>query len=165
MNRRYVSVIGISLVLSLLIALFPVNPRTEKKIFAESNEETQVESILSDTALNVDDNMADSPIKAYAKVPTVEMPDVSGMHYEKAEELIRELLTQEGFTEVGFAITWGINHDPAKTLTVMMTEPAAGSVINCDQTSITIRLYVREKGATPSPTNTPSQSGISSIAL
>ena len=155
MNRRYVSVIGISLVLSLLIALFPVNPRAGKKIFAESNEETKVESIPSDTIFNVDDNMVDSPIQAYAKVPTVVMPDVSCMHYEKAEELIRELLTQNGFTHVGFAITWGINHDPAKTLTVSKTEPAAGSVITCDQTSITIRLFVREKGATPSPTHTP----------
>ena len=89
-------------------------------------------------------------------LPPATMPDVVGMNYHDAETTITNLLSKHGFDKVNYQITWVDNNNPNLTSTVRKQDPEAGKLLYGNHSTITVKLYVAEKGiTTPTPTNTP----------
>ncbi len=99
-----------------------------------------------------------TPTAAPTPLPPATMPDVIGMNYQDAQRTITDLLSKHGFDKVNYQIAWVDNNNPALTCTVRKQDPEAGKLLYGNHSTITVTLYVAERGITPTPskpTNTP----------
>ena len=75
------------------------------------------------------------------------MPNVMGMHYKDATELLKEKLKAAGYTDVVVSLGWAWgNGDMKKTFTVIGQEPAAGTLLDTSSSSICVIIYAQEYG-------------------
>ena len=78
------------------------------------------------------------------------MPDVTGMNYEEAQELLEKFLDENNL-KVRIIVGWGYNSDPAKSHLVAVSTPNAGKTINSSTKEIILMVY---EGYTPPTTTT-----------
>ena len=83
------------------------------------------------------------------------MPDVTGMNYEEAQDLLEKFL-EENNLKVRIIVGWGYNSDPAKSHLVAVSTPNAGKTINSSTKEIILMVY---EGYTP-PTTTAEETMI-----
>ena len=78
------------------------------------------------------------------------MPDVTGMNYEEAQDLLVKFLDENNL-KVRIIVGWGYNSDPAKSHLVAVSTPNAGKTINSSTKEIILMVY---EGYTPPTTTT-----------
>ena len=78
------------------------------------------------------------------------MPDVTGMNYEEAQDLLEKFLDENNL-KVRIIVGWGYNSDPAKSHLVAVSTPNAGKTINSSTKEIILMVY---EGYTPPTTTT-----------
>ena len=80
-------------------------------------------------------------------ITQIEMPNVMGMHYKDATDLLKEKLKAAGYTDVTVSLGWAWgNGDMKKTFTVIGQEPAAGTLLDTSSSSICVIIYAQEYG-------------------
>ncbi len=77
------------------------------------------------------------------------MPDLSGMNYKDAEQLLNDFIKDNGLNAT-VAIGWAHNSDPAKNLLVIQTDPLAGEEVDPAIDHFIIMVY--EGYNPPAPT-------------
>lgn len=78
------------------------------------------------------------------------MPDVTGMNYEEAQELLEKFLSENDL-KVRIVVGWGYNSDPSKSHLVAVSTPNAGKTIDSSTKEIILMVY---EGYTPPETTT-----------
>ena len=78
------------------------------------------------------------------------MPDVTGMNYEEAQDLLEKFLDENNL-KVRIIVGWGYNSDPSKSHLVAVSTPNAGKTINSSTKEIILMVY---EGYTPPTTTT-----------
>lgn len=152
------------------VTISDTTPSTEMP--TESESETESETTASDTTLPKadptedtsatdapredttssdesaqDTDSSDEPTQDSSSAASVLMPDVMGMNYNEATDLIKKELQAAGFSEVIVSVGWAWGDgNPDKALTVMSQEPAAGTSIDVNDTSVTVIIMVQEHG-------------------
>ncbi|MBR5425568.1 MAG: PASTA domain-containing protein [Clostridiales bacterium] len=80
-------------------------------------------------------------------ITQIEMPNVMGMHYKDATDLLKEKLKAAGYTDVTVSLGWAWgNGDMKKTFTIIGQEPAAGTLLDTSSSSICVIIYAQEYG-------------------
>lgn len=146
-------------------------PETEKASEKASNEapvsseETSSETAAPETSQTdaSEKETTEKPAKKQTDKPTdntsetsiakpVTMPDVLGVYYEDGMEQLRKTLTDAGFKEVNIIYGWAWGDgNPDKALKIMSQEPAPGTIVDANEESIDVIIYVQERGIEPTP--------------
>ena len=87
------------------------------------------------------------------------MPDVTGMNYEEAQELLEKFLSENDL-KVRIIVGWGYNSDPSKSHLVAVSTPNAGKTIDSSTKEIVLMVY---EGYNP-PTTTTEETTITEEA-
>ena len=99
-----------------------------------------------------------TPTKKATNTPTptksAKIPNVVGMYYQDASDLLKTELKKAGFEEVNVQIAWVQNYYVENECKVKQQNPAANANVPVNAKSITVGIYVNDKAPIPSPTNT-----------
>ncbi|MBR4009838.1 MAG: hypothetical protein IKI87_03050 [Clostridiales bacterium] len=113
---------------------------TSKSTSKESSQETSADPSETPSKEQPSDDTANP-------ITQIEMPNVMGMHYKDATELLKEKLKAAGYTDVVVSLGWAWgNGDMKKTFTVIGQEPAAGTLLDTSSSSICVIIYAQEYG-------------------
>ena len=112
-----------------------------------SSENPTSEISQTDTTEEETDNTSETSI-----AKPVTMPDVLGVYYEDGMEQLKNSLTDAGFKEVNIIYGWAWGDgNPDKALKIMSQEPAPGTIVDANEESIDVIIYVQERGIEPTP--------------
>ena len=91
-----------------------------------------------------------TPTAAPAEKAQYVMPDVRGVYYRDAVEMIEDGLKEAGFTDysVGYCWSWN-NYDPAMNACILSSNPPAGTVIVDNGETVSIELEAAEWAPVP----------------
>lgn len=122
-------------------------PKADPTEDTVSTDDTAQDTTSSDESTQDTDSTDDSTQDISSSVASVLMPDVMGMNYNEATDLIKKELQAAGFSEVIVSVGWAWGDgNPDKALTVMSQEPAAGTSLDVKDPSITVIIMVQERG-------------------
>ncbi len=121
-------------------------PKADPTEDTSATDDAAPDTTSSDESTQDTDSTEDSAQDS-SSVTSVTMPDVMGMNYNEATDLIKKELQAAGFSEVIVSVGWAWGDgNPDKALTVMSQEPAAGTSIDVNDPSITVIIMVQEHG-------------------
>ena len=78
------------------------------------------------------------------------MPDVVGMNYHDAMDLLEKFFKDNGL-DIKIILGWGPNSDPNKNLLVSVTTPKAGTALDPSTKELIMMVY---EGYNPPPSET-----------
>ena len=137
-----------------------MDTKTKRYIIVAAGVVVTLSAFLVAVLYSASKNGVNVPVKAAEnlKIPdktdvndsTAVMPDVTGMNYEEAQELLEKFLNENDL-KVRIVVGWGYNSDPSKSHLVAVSTPNAGKTIDSSTKEIILMVY---EGYTPPETTT-----------
>ena len=126
----------------------PESTTSESKETSASDTTSSADDPPLDTSSSDDTSSTDgSSDDTSTSITPIEMPDVMGMYYQDAMDLLDATLKDAGYSEVIVALGWAWGDgNPDKTLTIIGQEPSAGTLLDTSSSSITVIIYAQEHG-------------------
>ena len=126
-------------------------PSSETPVADESQTDASEKDTTEKPAKKQTDKPTDNTSETSIAKP-VTMPDVLGVYYEDGMEQLKNSLTDAGFKEVNIIYGWAWGDgNPDKALKIMSQEPAPGTIVDANEESIDVIIYVQERGIEPTP--------------
>ena len=124
---------------------------TESSATEESTTETDPTSESSEpTESSESSESSEETEPTTSEEQTVVMPDVVGMNYHDAMDLLEKFFKDNGL-DIKIILGWGPNSDPNKSLLVSATTPKAGTALDPSTKELIMMVY---EGYNPPPAET-----------
>ena len=124
---------------------------TESSATEESTTETDPTTESSEpTESSESSESSEETEPTTSEEQTVVMPDVVGMNYHDAMDLLEKFFKDNGL-DIKIILGWGPNSDPNKNLLVSVTTPKAGTALDPSTKELIMMVY---EGYNPPPAET-----------
>ena len=124
---------------------------TESSATEESTTETDPTTESSEpTESSESSESSEETEPTTSEKQTVVMPDVVGMNYHDAMDLLEKFFKDNGL-DIKIILGWGPNSDPNKNLLVSVTTPKAGTALDPSTKELIMMVY---EGYNPPPAET-----------
>lgn len=124
---------------------------TESSATEESTTETDPTTESSEpTESSESSESSEETQPTTSEEQTVVMPDVVGMNYHDAMDLLEKFFKDNGL-DIKIILGWGPNSDPNKNLLVSVTTPKAGTALDPSTKELIMMVY---EGYNPPPAET-----------